>query len=277
MSRKDKRRPRESCDSNKLVPQTRTTPVSTGGDPEHDQNDTVRHQKRVHQWQRIHIALFMGAFLCSLAGILAFGMVLKNFEVYCPLFANVSVVLKDASDVTNVSIAPPPRLFFSVNHAASSWGSKKACDFCLFTTVSSFIYAFLWLWIFCSFSRKVEDMDVVRRGSPWKMVPPALFITCVFSLLVLTSAVLLTVGQASLCNSLERGTLVSCSDAQELPWKPGVIKMANFHTLFTRAELAIWLAAACWFLNSALLCCRCILHPDVATTGSVVPRSTSTT
>ncbi|KAL1439475.1 hypothetical protein MTO96_010165 [Rhipicephalus appendiculatus] len=109
------------------------------------------------------------------------------------------------------------------------------------------------------------------------MVPPALFITCIFSLLVLTCAILLTVGQAGFCNSLERRTLVSCSDAQELPWKPDVIRMANFHTLFTRAELAIWLAATCWFLNSVLLCCRCVLHPDVSATGSVVPTTTSTT
>ncbi|XP_037526017.1 uncharacterized protein LOC119403142 [Rhipicephalus sanguineus] len=203
------------------------------GDPK---DDSTRHdltKKRLHQWQRVHIGLFMGAFLCSLAGILAFGMVLKNFELYCPLFANVSVVRDE--DVAGNAGASGRVRFYSFDHATSSWGGKRTCDFCLFTTVSSFIYAFLWLWIFCSFSRKMENMSVVR-SSPWKMVPPALFITCIFSLLVLTCAILLTVGQAGFCNSLERHTLVSCSDAQELPWKPDVIRMANFHTLFTRAE-----------------------------------------
>ncbi|XP_075531255.1 transmembrane protein 179B-like isoform X1 [Dermacentor variabilis] len=251
---------------------------SSGRDSEGDQNnDSTRRdqKKRLHQWQRIHIGVFMGAFLCSLAGVLAFGMVLKNFEVYCPLFANVSVIRDEEVAASNAS-APRPVPYYSVDYATSSWGGKWACEFCLFTTVSSFIYAFLWLWIFCSFSRKVQDMSVVRESAPWKIVPPALFITCVFSMLVLTCAILLTVGQATLCDSLERHTLVSCSDAQDLPWKPDVIKMANFYTLLTRAEVAIWLAAICWSLNSALLCCRCVLHPDVATTASVVPGTATT-
>ncbi|KAH6924764.1 hypothetical protein HPB50_024190 [Hyalomma asiaticum] len=140
------------------------TETSPGCDSESDRNnDSTRHdlvKKRLHQWQRVHIGLFMGAFLCSLAGILAFGMVLRNFELYCPLFANVNVVRDDNVAANNASTLSHVR-YYSIDYTNSSWGGKRACDFCLFTTVSSFIYAFLWLWIFCSFSRKVEDMSVV--------------------------------------------------------------------------------------------------------------------
>ncbi|KAH8031001.1 hypothetical protein HPB51_012469 [Rhipicephalus microplus] len=135
--------------------------VSPGREFEGYRNDGCTRQdlpkKRLHRWQRVHVGLFMGAFLCSLAGILAFGMLLKNFELYCPLFANVSVVRDE--DSSNASASVHAR-YYSVDHANSSWGGKRTCDFCLFTTVSSFIYAFLWLWIFCSFSRKVENISV---------------------------------------------------------------------------------------------------------------------
>ncbi|KAL1439478.1 hypothetical protein MTO96_010168 [Rhipicephalus appendiculatus] len=139
--------------------------ASPGRDFEGYRNDDSTRQeltkKRLHQWQRVHIGLFMGAFLCSLAGILAFGMVLKNFELYCPLFADVSVVRDDDVFAASNASASSHVRYYSIDHATSSWGGKRTCDFCLFTTVSSFIYAFLWLWIFCSFSRKVENMSVV--------------------------------------------------------------------------------------------------------------------
>lgn len=250
-----------------MVSDAKTSHALVGSDSARHDDAVARHLKRVHQWQKVHIAFFMGAFLCSLAGILAFGLVLKNFEVYCPLFANVSVRV-DVDGGNGSSHPLPPR--YEVDHEASVWGAKTACEFCLFTTVSSFIYAFLWLWLFCSFSRRVEEMAIERLGSAWfRTVPPAVFATCVFSMLVLSCAVLITVGQASVCNSLERQIpAVRCGDAQDLAWKPGVIKMTNFHTLLARSELSIWLAATCWSLNSVLLCCRCILHPEVGTMDS---------
>ncbi|KAL3226929.1 hypothetical protein MRX96_024441 [Rhipicephalus microplus] len=138
--------------------------------------------------------------------------------------------------------------------------------------------------------RQTGYNESIRRSSPWKMVPPALFITCIFSLLVLTCAILLTIGQAGFCNSLERHTFVSCSDAQELPWKPDVIKMANFHTLFTRAEVsACALYYDLFFIPGHLACggllvpqlCPCCavaasFNPDVSATVNVVPTTTTT-
>lgn len=150
-------------DGSKFVSARKTTSQAFSGHDSTRQgqlDDAVaRHLKRIHQWQKMHIAFFMGAFLCSLAGILAFGLLLKNFEVYCPLFANVSVgvdVVEGGGGGNGSGTSPR----YVVDHVASEWGAKTTCEFCLFTTVSSFVYAFLWLWIFCSFSRRVEEMAV---------------------------------------------------------------------------------------------------------------------
>ncbi|XP_029825527.2 uncharacterized protein LOC115311078 isoform X1 [Ixodes scapularis] len=140
----------------------------------------AEHRKRFHRWQRFHIALFIGSFLCSLAGILAFGLLLKNFDQFCPLFADPRV--RWDSD--------EQRYVFDVNNSTS--GSLETCRFCLFTTVASFIYAFLWVWIFCSFFGTVTAIPKERISAPWKVVPPAVLLTCLFSSLMLVCAILVT-------------------------------------------------------------------------------------
>lgn len=113
-----------------------------------DVTTTAEHRKRNLRWQKIHVVFLMIAFLCSLAGILAFGLVVKNFEAFCPLFAsNISVRLDDDGKA------------YVFDDWNSTWGSKATCDYCLFTTVASFVYAFLWLWIFCSFSKTMEAIS----------------------------------------------------------------------------------------------------------------------
>lgn len=214
-----------------------------------------KHRKRFHRWQRFHIALFIGSFLCSLAGILAFGLLLKNFDQFCPLFADPRVRWDGDEQ----------RYVFDVNNSTS--GSLETCRFCLFTTVASFIYAFLWVWIFCSFFGTVTAIPKEQISAPWKVVPPAVLLTCLFSSLMLVCAILVTVGQATFCASLERQMRLRCSDAQGKEWRPGKVEMSNFYTLFSRSEFAMWLAAAFWFLNSILLCGRCVVRPKASATA----------
>lgn len=88
-----------------------------------DVTTTAEHRKRNLRWQKIHVVFLMIAFLCSLAGILAFGLVVKNFEAFCPLFAsNISVRLDDDGKA------------YVFDDWNSTWGSKATCDYCLFTT-----------------------------------------------------------------------------------------------------------------------------------------------
>ncbi|XP_064487903.1 transmembrane protein 179B-like [Ornithodoros turicata] len=207
-------------------------------------------RKRVQRWQRCHVILFMSAFLTSLAGILAFGLLVKNFSVFCPLSAKV--VVERVKNGTQYDFT-----------RGSQWGAKAACDYCLFTTVTSFVYAFLWLWIFCSCSApKAESAS--NSYAPWRVVPPAIVVTCLFSILMLSCAVILTVGSSTFCSTLQQQLhLESCSDAQSMRWSTKYVKMENFYNLITRSEIAIWLATTCWILNSALLCLRCVcLQPD---------------
>lgn len=213
--------------------------------------NSISHRKRVQRWQRVHVVLFMSAFLTSLAGILAFGLLVKNFSTFCPLSADVVVM----------PVENGTAYMFS---SESRWGSKAACDYCLFTTVASFVYAFLWLWIFCSCSTPKAESAAPSPHAPWRVVPPAIVMTCIFSVAMLTCALMLTLGGATFCSALERGlALESCSETQDVRWSTKLVKMENFYNLFTRSEIAVWLATTCWLLNSTLLCLRCAcVQPD---------------
>ncbi|KAG0424411.1 hypothetical protein HPB47_028348 [Ixodes persulcatus] len=207
-----------------------------------------KHRKRFHRWQRFHIALFIGSFLCSLAGILAFGLLLKNFDQFCPLFADPRVRWDGDEQ----------RYVFDVNNSTS--GSLETCRFCLFTTVASFIYAFLWVWIFCSFFGTVTAIPKEQISAPWKVVPPAV---PAHLPILLTDARLRHPGDGGSGDLLR---LVGAANATSMlrRARKGMETWQSRNEQFLHTLLEI---RAFWFLNSILLCGRCVVRPKASATA----------
>lgn len=202
----------------------------------------------MNKWRVVHVCLYLVALGGCFSAILPFYHFKAAFEGWCPLYADVVVEQLNDSYQFVLDISFENRTI---------WGSTEICDFCLFTPVVCFIYAFVWGWFFflCSGNGRLGIWE------PWRLIVPAAIFTLVTAIVMFIAATLMTQGMMKFCEGFQKNNLGGCSTVQYLNCST-FSKLHGFYYTQLRSEISIWIGAFAWGVGSLALFVRCCCGAD---------------
>lgn len=182
-------------------------------------------------------AIFLtAAFLIGFFIAIPLGLHQSNFDGSCLLFGRIADTSNDGSD-TSWKFVP---------------GAKSSCDFCVFSGSLSLVVGFCFLFGTAVSIFKSSDRDtIICDRKSWLETWIQLILTTLLSLLLFTTACLITAGFHELC---EKGLLYVHEEYESCRMLES--EGGSFYTLLSIGQIAAWLGTAVWIAIAVVFIMR---------------------